>query len=94
MSPDPRPTLFSSPFAPGHRGHSPKLTPIRYAGIGLLSITILKLFFHDLSRLGQLYRIGALVVVAVVAIFASFLYQRFLSAGEKIDEKPTTPPAA
>ncbi|MDQ3623669.1 MAG: DUF2339 domain-containing protein, partial [Verrucomicrobiota bacterium] len=34
-----------------------KLAPVRYAGIGLLSVTLLKLFFHDLSQLGQLYRI-------------------------------------
>ena len=56
-----------------------KQAPIRYAGLGLLSVTLLKLFFHDLSQLNALYRIGALLVVAVVAIVASFLYQRFLS---------------
>ena len=56
-----------------------KQAPIRYAGLGLLSVTLLKLFFHDLSQLDALYRIGALVVVAIVAIAASFLYQRFLS---------------
>ena len=50
----------------------------RHAAIGLLSVTLLKLFLHDLAHLDQLYRIIALVVVAVVAILASFLYQRFL----------------
>ncbi len=54
--------------------------PGRYAGLGLLGITVVKLFFHDLSQLEQLYRIGAFVVVAVIAILASFLYQRFLAA--------------
>jgi hypothetical protein len=54
----------------------------RYAGLFLLSVTLLKLFFHDLSQLRQLYRIGALVGVAVIAILASFLYQRFF-AGAK-----------
>lgn len=49
----------------------------RYAGIGLLSATLLKLFFHDLARLDQLYRIAAFLGVAVVAILASFSYQRF-----------------
>jgi len=48
----------------------------RYAGLGLLSLTLLKLFIHDLSTLGQLYRIGAFVCVAAIAILASFLYQR------------------
>jgi uncharacterized membrane protein len=56
--------------------------PARYAGLGLLSVTLLKLFFHDLAQLAQLYRIGALLAVAVIAILASFLYQRFF-AGAK-----------
>jgi uncharacterized membrane protein len=66
---------------------------VRYAGLGLLSITLLKLFFHDLSQLNALYRIGALLV-AVVAIVASFLYQRFLSAGTEADETKNPPPAS
>lgn len=55
----------------------------RYAAIGLLSVVLLKLFFHDLARLEALYRIGALFAVAVVAIVASFAYQRFLPADER-----------
>jgi hypothetical protein len=50
----------------------------RYAALGLLGVAVAKLFFHDLSRLDSLYRIGALFAVAVVAIVASFAYQRFL----------------
>ncbi len=69
-----------------------KSAPVRYAGLGLLSVTLLKLFLHDLSNLDALYRIGALVVVAVVAMFASFLYQRFLATGAKTDENKTPPP--
>jgi uncharacterized membrane protein len=56
----------------------------------LLGITVVKLFFHDLSQLGQLYRIGAFVVVAIIAIIASFLYQRFLGATEKSKEIKST----
>jgi uncharacterized membrane protein len=74
-------------------GIGKKQAPVRYAGLGLLSITLLKLFFHDLSELDALYRIGALLVVAVVAIVASFLYQRFLSAGTEADETKNPPPA-
>jgi uncharacterized membrane protein len=59
-------------------GIARRVRATRYAAIGLLSITLLKLFLHDLAHLGQLYRIGAFIVVAVVAILASFLYQRFL----------------
>jgi uncharacterized membrane protein len=57
--------------------------PLRYASLGLLGVTILKLFLHDLSQLDQLYRIVAFLVVAIIAIFASFLYQRFLGISQK-----------
>jgi uncharacterized membrane protein len=60
--------------------------PARYAGVALLAVTLVKFFFHDLSELDQLYRIGTFVVVAVIAILASFLYERFLAAAmEKSD---------
>ncbi len=55
-----------------------KIPGARYASMALLSVTLLKLFFHDLARLSGLYRIGAILVVAVIAMLASFLYQRFL----------------
>lgn len=55
----------------------------RYAAIALLSVALLKLFFHDLARLEALYRIGALFGVAIIAILASFAYQRFLPSNEK-----------
>lgn len=54
-----------------------KLPAARYGAIALLSVTLLKLFLHDLSRLGPLYRIGAFIGVAVIAMLASFAYQRF-----------------
>jgi len=67
-------------------GIARKIPPARYSAIGLLSATLLKLFFHDLARIGQLYRVGALIGVAVIAMLASFAYQRFFSAGLKDKE--------
>ncbi|MDB6172881.1 MAG: hypothetical protein JWL59_2192 [Chthoniobacteraceae bacterium] len=64
-------------------GMQKKLAPVRYAGVALLSVTILKLFFHDTSKLDDLYRIGAFILVAVVAIVAAFLYQRFIANSAK-----------
>jgi len=58
-----------------------KAAAARYAAMGLLCLTLLKLFFHDLAQLGQLYRIGAFIGVAVIAMLASFAYQKFFSAG-------------
>lgn len=65
------------------------LRPARYAALALLSVALVKLFFHDLAQLQALYRVGALMAVAVIAILASFAYQRFLPANEK-----SSPPAA
>jgi uncharacterized membrane protein len=67
-------------------GMRKRTAPARYAGLALLGITVVKLFLHDLSQLDQLYRIGAFVVVAVIAILASFLYQRFLAAARRNNE--------
>lgn len=52
---------------------------IRYPGLGLLAVALLKLFLHDLANIESIYRIGALIVVAIIALAASYLYQRFLS---------------
>jgi len=56
---------------------------LRYSAIALLCVALLKLFFHDLARLDALYRVGSLFAVAVIAILASFAYQRFLPSNEK-----------
>jgi uncharacterized membrane protein len=56
---------------------------VRYAAIALLSVALLKLFLSDLAQLQALYRVGALFAVAVIAIVASFAYQRFLPSNEK-----------
>jgi uncharacterized membrane protein len=64
-----------------------KIPAARYAAMGLLCVAIVKLFFHDLAQLGQLYRIGAFIGVAVIAMLASFAYQKFFNAGEKAKEE-------
>ena len=63
-----------------------KIPAARYSAIGLLSVTLLKLFLHDLARLNQLYRIGAFFGVAVIAWLASFAYQRFYAAVARDNE--------
>jgi uncharacterized membrane protein len=60
-------------------GIARKVRVVRLAAIALLSCALIKLFLHDLDALSQLYRIGAFFAVAIIAIVASFLYQRFLS---------------
>ena len=67
-----------------------KLPVARYAALGLLSVTLVKLFFHDLANLDQLYRIGAFIGVAVIAMLASLAYQRFFNAADKEKKKNET----
>ncbi len=63
-----------------------KIPAARYAAIVLLCVTLVKLFFHDLANLNQLYRIGAFIGVAIIAMLASFAYQKFFNASEKAKE--------
>ncbi len=55
-----------------------KVRAPRLVAIGLLLFAFAKLFLHDLDSLEQLYRIAAFIAVAIIAIVASFVYQRFL----------------
>jgi uncharacterized membrane protein len=68
-----------------------KIPGARYSALILLSVTILKLFLHDLARLNQLYRIGALIGVAVIAMLASLAYQRFFAISAKKEPPPNGP---
>ncbi len=52
----------------------------RYASLGLLVLTIFKVFLHDLWRLGQLFRVGSFVGLAVILILVSFLYQKYVAS--------------
>ncbi len=61
-------------------GVAKRIAAARYAGMALMLVTLMRLFFHDLVRLGALYRIGAFMIVAIISIAASTLYQRFFAA--------------
>ncbi|MCU0736362.1 MAG: DUF2339 domain-containing protein, partial [Methylotetracoccus sp.] len=69
-----------------------KLPAARWSAIGLLGVTMLKLFFHDLAQLEALYRIGAFVAVALIAIGASLAYQRFFAGAHKPDSTAPVEP--
>ena len=58
----------------------------RFTSLALFLVSVLKLFFHDLWRLGQLYRVASFVGLAVALMLVSFLYQKFLSSSKT---KPT-----
>ncbi|MFM8471370.1 MAG: DUF2339 domain-containing protein [Limisphaerales bacterium] len=71
-------------------GFKQRVIAARRAGMALLGVTLLKLFFHDLWHLGGLYRIASLIGMAVVLILVSMFYQKFLATEA---EKPESTPA-
>jgi uncharacterized membrane protein len=68
-------------------GFKQRISAARHAGMALLGVTLLKLFFHDLWHLGGLYRVASLGGLFVVLMLVSTLYQRFL-ATEAEKSKP------
>lgn len=54
--------------------------PGRIAAIALLVIAMLKCAFHDLWRLGGLYRVGSLVGIAACALLITVALQKFVLA--------------
>ncbi|MDZ7267935.1 MAG: DUF2339 domain-containing protein [candidate division KSB1 bacterium] len=67
---------------------------VRLLAIGLFGITILKIFFYDLSFLDTLYRIFAFMGLGLILLLVSYLYQRYKAiifeapAGSKAGDKP------
>jgi len=59
---------------------------VRWAALILMVGTTVKIFFMDLWRLGQLYRVASFIGLAAVLILVSFLYQRFMT-GKDEEEK-------
>jgi uncharacterized membrane protein len=53
-----------------------KYAPIRYFAIVLFGIALLKVFFVDLETLGGIYRVAGFLVVGLILLVVSFLYQR------------------
>lgn len=63
--------------------------PLRTLGLALMLTTIVKVFFFDLSGLGQLYRIFSFLVLGATLLLISYLYQRYQRA-----ESSASPPSA
>ncbi|MCA9062657.1 MAG: DUF2339 domain-containing protein, partial [Planctomycetaceae bacterium] len=50
---------------------------LRIAGLALFTIVSFKVFFSDLSRLDQIYRVVAFILLGILVISGSFLYLRY-----------------
>jgi uncharacterized membrane protein len=67
--------LFGLAFVLG--GIRKNITAVRYAGLLLFTVVVLKVFFSDLGRLSQLSRIIAFISLGLVVLAGSFIYVRF-----------------
>lgn len=66
--------LYGSGLLVAGRGH--RLRLLRLMGIGLLSLTTLKVFFWDLSSLNSAYRIISFIMLGAILLVVSYFYQR------------------
>ena len=51
---------------------------LRIGALSVLTLTVGKVFLHDLWEIGSLYRVGSLVGLALALLVMSFLTQRFV----------------
>ena len=50
--------------------------PIRYFAMVVFAITTAKVFFVDLSELERIYRVISVIVLGILLLVTSYLYQR------------------
>jgi uncharacterized membrane protein len=50
---------------------------LRYLGLGLFAVVTWKIFFNDLARLDQLYRIIAFILLGALVLSGSFVYLKY-----------------
>jgi uncharacterized membrane protein len=65
---------------------------LRIMALLLLSLTILKVFFLDLASLEKLYRIVSFIVLGLILLAVSFLYQRFRFLFGGVKDEAKEPP--
>jgi len=66
---------------------------MRYVGLALFAVVVWKVFFVDLDRLDQLYRIVAFIFLGVLVLSGSFVYlkyrHRFTISADPGEESPS-----
>ena len=65
---------------------------LRIEGFVLLGFTLLKLFFYDMARFDQIYKVIALISLGLLMLVMAFFYQKIAKEKEKIkaQELPKT----
>ena len=63
--------------------------PLRFAGLILFAIVIVKVFFSDLAKLDSFWRIIAFLVLGMMVIAGSFIYLKYQETFTIQPDKPT-----
>jgi len=63
-------------------GFRRSLKPARLAGLLVAGLAVAKVIFHDLSSLDALYRVGSVLLLALVTLSLAYLYYRHDRAGD------------
>lgn len=50
----------------------------RISGIVLMGLTLLKIFFYDLSNMSNISKTMVLIIMGLILLLASYMYNRFL----------------
>jgi uncharacterized membrane protein len=78
--------LFGFSFILG--GIIKNIKALRYAGLVLFTVVVLKVFLSDLSLLSQLYRIIAFLGLGIVVLSGAFIYVRFKDSFNTEEDLP------
>ncbi len=67
-----------------------RISLLRMMGLGLFALVAWKVFFIDLARLEQVYRILAFIILGIVVLIGAYFYMRYRQsfAGSTDKEKP------
>lgn len=60
---------------------------LRYQGLMLFGITIVKVFIFDLSYLSGIYRVASSMALGIVLLVIAFIYQKVLASKQLAEEK-------
>ena len=63
-------------------GFARRMADLRWAGLAALFLTATKVFLADLAQLDTIYKVGSFLVLGVLLVGGSFLYQRARSIEE------------
>jgi uncharacterized membrane protein len=61
--------------------------PIRYAGLGVVSLVVLKVFLWDMAGLEGLYRIASFMGLGLCLVGIGWLYGKFVMQKKGLEEK-------